>query len=144
MSAEMLLSKLQNIRRSGDGWRADCPNGHNHARGSLSITQAQDGRVLLCCFACHDTHGILSAVGLELADLFPERIRDPSPEARQRAREAFKRNAWAAGIRVLAREASVVLATAGMLRRGHALTANDCDRLSLSIQRIEGVRGLLG
>lgn len=143
MSADILLSRLHNARRSGDGWRADCPNGHSKSRGSLSITQADDGRVLLHCFACSDVHAILSAVGLELTDLFPERIKDPSPEARQRAREAFKRSSWAAALRVLGREATVVLAAARILRQGHALTAEDNERLTLAMQRIGDARGVL-
>lgn len=144
MSAELLLSHLHNVRATGpNAWRADCPNGHQHARGSLAVTVGDDGRVLLYCFACNDVQGILGAVGLELADLFPERIKDPSPEARQRAREAFKRNAWAAALRVLSREATVVLAAAGMLRQGRALTAEDDARLTLAMQRIDGARELL-
>lgn len=143
MSADILLTRLQGIRRSGDGWRADCPNGHSKSRGSLAITQADDGRVLLHCFACSDVHGILSAVGLELADLFPGRIHDPSPEARQRAREAFKRDGWRAALGVLSRECLVVLAAAGTLRHGDALAAEDDARLTLAMHRIEDARGLL-
>lgn len=144
MSADILLSRLQHVRSTGPAsWRADCPNGHQHARGSLAITQADDGRVLAHCFACSDVHGILSAVGLELADLYPERIKDPSPEARQRAREAFKRNGWAAALRVLSREATVVLAAAWMLRNGRTLTADDGARLTLAMQRIDRAREVL-
>lgn len=143
MSADILLTRLQGVRRSGDGWRADCPNGHIKARGSLSITQGSDGVTLVHCFACSDIHGILAAVGLEVSDLFPERIRDPSPEARQRAREGFKRSSWGAALRVLSREATVVLAAAGTLRQGHALTADDDARLTLAMQRIDDARGLL-
>lgn len=144
MSANALLSRLEHVRKTGPtSWRADCPNGHQHARGSLAITQADDGRLLLHCFACGDVHGILATVGLELADLFPERANDPSPEARQRAREAFKRSAWAAALRVLVRETTVVLAAAGMLRQGVALTTEDDARLSLAMQRLENARGVL-
>lgn len=143
MSADILLSRLQGVRRSGDGWRADCPNGHRKAKGSLAINEGSDGTVLLHCFGCGDVAGILSAVGLELADLFPERIRDPSPEGRQRAREAFKRSSWAAALRVLSREATVVLVAAGMLREGHALTADDDTRLTLAMERINGAREVL-
>lgn len=144
MAAELLLSRLQHIHNTGpNSWRADCPNGHRHARGSLAVTVADDGRILLHCFACGDVHGILSTVGLELADLFPERIKDTSPEARQRAREAFNRSGWAVALRVLAREAIVVQAAAGMLRQGHALTADDDARLTLAMQRIDDARGLL-
>lgn len=141
---DVLLAQLTNVRPTGrDSWRADCPSGHRHARGSLSITQVDDGRLLLHDFAGCDTYRILSAIGLELADLYPERIRDPSPEARQRAREAFKHSAWAAALRVLSREAAVVLAAAGMLRQGHTLATADDTRLTLAMQRIDDARGML-
>lgn len=143
MSADLLLSRVHNVRRSGDGWRADCPNGHSKARSSLAVTQADDGRVLLHCFACNDTPGILAATGLEVADLFPERIRDPSPEARHRARQAFKQAGWMAALGVLMREATVVLIAAGMLRQGHALSGEDDARLALAMQRIEDARAVL-
>lgn len=146
MNAELLLSHLQHVRKSGpDSWRADCPNPvHQHgAHGGLSITATSDGTLLLKCFSCGDVRAILAALGLELADLFPERIKDTSPEGRQRAREAFRRSGWAAALRVLSREATVVLAAAGMLRQGHALTADDEGRLRLAMQRIEDARAVL-
>jgi hypothetical protein len=143
MGVNALLDRLAHVRRSGAGWRADCPNGHQHAHGSLSIAQADDGRVLLHCFACSDVHGILAAVGLELADLFPERIKGPSKEARQRARETFKRSSWAAALRVLSRETTAVLAAAGMLRQGLVLTVDDDARLTLAMKRIDDARAML-
>lgn len=144
MTAERLLSRLHNVRATGpDSWRADCPNGHQHARGSLAITEGNDGVTLAHCFACSDVHGILASVGLEVADLFPERIRDSSPEARRRAREAFKRNGWAAALRVLSRDACVVNAAAGWLRQRKALTDNDYNRLVLACERIDRAREVL-
>lgn len=143
MNAATLLTRLEGVRRSGDGWRANCPNGHAKARGSLSITEADDGRILLSCFACHDTPAILGTLGLELADLFPERIKDPSPEARQRAREAFKRSAWAAALGVLGREAGVVLLAARDMLAGKALPAGDVERLALAEDRIARAREVL-
>jgi hypothetical protein len=143
MNAAALLERLENVQRAAHGWRANCPNGHAKARGSLSVTEAEDGRVLLHCFACGDTPGILAAVGVEAADLFPERIRDPSPEGRRQAREAFRRNSWAVAVRVLAREATVVLIAADMLRHGGGLAAEDDGRLMLAMQRIEDARAVL-
>lgn len=143
MNSDLLLARLEGIRKHGTGWRADCPNGHNKARGSLSITEADDGRILLTCFACHDTPGILAALGLELADLFPERLRDPSPEGRRAAREAFKRNAWGAALGVLEREAGVVNLAAHDLAAGKVLNQPDCARLLLAIERIEHARAVL-
>lgn len=144
MSTDVLLSRLRGVRATGpSSWRADCPNGHQHARGSLAVSVADDGRVLLTCFACHDTPAILAALGLELADLYPERIRDPSPEARQRAREAFKRDGWRAALGVLGRESTCVLVAAGMLAHDEPLSADDHERLALAVERIGDAREVL-
>lgn len=140
---DRLLPLLHNVHAHGTGWRADCPNGHDKARGSLSIGEADDGRTLLHCFACGDVRGILGAVGLELADLFPERIRDPSPEARKAAREAFKRNAWGAALGVLGREATVVEIAAHDMAAGNPLNPPDHDRLLVACERIQSARTVL-
>lgn len=139
-----MLSRLERVHKTGPAsWRADCPNGHQRARGSLAITAADDGRLLLNCFACSDTPGILAAIGLELADLFPERIRDPSPEGRRQAREAFRRSAWKSALGVLAAETTVVAAAAGMLRQHVPLSSYDDARLTLAMQRIDSARSVL-
>ena len=143
MSASRLLTLLHGVRQYGNGWRAKCPNGHGKARGSLSITEADDGRVMLLCFACNDTPGILRAVGLEMAELFPERIKDPSPEARKAAAEAFKRNAWGAALGVLDREATVVLIASNDMHSGKTLVADDVGRVGLAAQRIAQAREVL-
>src|SRR6185312_348011 len=144
MNASLLLPRLDGVRRSGPGWRANCPNpAHSKARGSLSITEADDGRILLSCFACHDTPAILGTLGLELADLFPERIKDVSPEGRRAARDAFKRSSWAAALPVLAREASVVLLAAHDMLAGKALPPVDVERLEQAEDRIARAREVL-
>jgi hypothetical protein len=141
---ELILSRLEGVHRAGAGWRTNCPNpAHDKVRDSLSITEADDGRILLSCFACHDTPAILGALGLDLADLFPERIRDPSPEARQRARDAFKRSAWAAALGVLGRESLVVLLAARGLLAGEVLPAGDVERLVQAEDRIARAREML-
>lgn len=140
----MLLSRLEGVRRSGSGWRAICPNtAHQHRKPSLSITEADDGRILMDCFRCHDTHAVLGALGLELVDLFPERIKDVSPEGRRAAREAFKRSSWAAALPVLAREAFVVLLAARDVLAGKVLPSTDTDRLALAVDRIQQAREIL-
>lgn len=143
MNTDILLSRLEHVRRAGNGWRADCPNGHAKARGSLSIAQTDDGTVLLHCFACGDVHGILSAVGLEVGDLFPERIKDTSPKARNTRRDAFRQAGWAAALGVLAREAILVEVAAHDMAEGIAVTGVDHDRLLLACRRIHDVREIL-
>lgn len=144
MSADLLLSRLQHVRATGPtSWRADCPNGHERSRGSLAITVADDGRILLTCFACHDTPAILAAVGLGLADLFPDRLYDASPGARKLARVAFKRDGWRAALNVLRREATVVSAAAVLIRHDKVISVEDHNRLSLAMQRIGDAKDLL-
>lgn len=143
MTAPLLLSRLERVRKFGRGWRADCPNGHTKARGSLSIMETDDGRILLHCFACNDTRGILVALGLELADLYPERIKDPSPEGRKAAREAFKHHSWAAALGVLAREATVVEIAAHDMAEGTTLPDTDHVRLLTACGRIHTAREVL-
>lgn len=143
MSAARLLTLLQGVRKYGAGFRADCPNGHGKVRGSLSIIEADDGRVMLHCFACNDTPGVLHALGLEMADLFPERIKDPSTEARRTAREAFKRQSWAAALGVLSRESGIVLLAARDLLAGKVMLSADVDRLEQAEDRIARAREVL-
>jgi hypothetical protein len=143
MTAAALLSRLNGVRRYGNSWRADCPNGHGEVRGSLSITEADDGRVMLHCFACGDTPGILYVLGIEMADLFPERTKDPSPEARKVAAEAFKRSALGAALGVLARESTVVTIAAHDLAEGKALSEPDHARLLVAEERIQRSREVL-
>jgi len=88
-------------------------------------------------------HRPLRALGLELADLFPERIKDPSPQARKEAQEAFKRTSWRAALGVLARESGVVLIAARDLRAADVFAGEDADRLALAADRIEGAREVL-
>lgn len=144
MSADTLLSRLTHVRHTAGGWRADCPNPvHSRVQGSLSITEADDGRVLLHCFACGDVYSILSAIGLDLADLFPERIKDPSPEAIERSRELAKCSRWKVALSILEREATVVLIAARFVRQGQPLSDTDDDRLLTAIQRIDDARMVL-
>ncbi len=69
---ERLLPRLQNARRSSNGWLACCP-AHHDQTPSLSIAEGDDGRVLLRCHAGCSVEAICAAVGVVPADLFPER-----------------------------------------------------------------------
>lgn len=74
MSAEKLLSRLEGVRPCGAGrWMAACP-AHDDKSPSLSVRELEDGRVLAHCFSGCGAADILSAVGLSLADLFPEKL----------------------------------------------------------------------
>lgn len=66
---ENLVQRL-NARRSGQGWKANCPAHDDHVP-SLSIKEGADGRVLLKCFAGCSTDSVLAAIELKARDLFP-------------------------------------------------------------------------
>ncbi len=76
----VILDRFRDAKAAGDGkWMAFCPvhaDGQQHGRRSLSIGQADDGRVLLHCFAGCEPESIVGAVGLGMADLFPESTRN--------------------------------------------------------------------
>lgn len=138
--AELLLSRLDNVRPAGHGWRADCPNGHS-ARGSLSVNVGDNGALLVTCFACHDTPGILGALGLTLADLYPKRIDRPmSGEDRREFRKQARETQVIAAAGVLAYEATVVQIAAAQLRAGHELSDEDSTRLDLAASRAQAAR----
>lgn len=140
--ADLLLSKLEGVRKSGNGHVARCPAHADHS-ASLSVCEGRDGRALVKCFAGCELLAIVHAVGLEVADLFPQRIADTSPEGRAAAREAWRQSGWGAALGVLSREASVVLVAARAVAGGHALPADDHARLLLAVERIEGAREVL-
>jgi len=75
---DRLLERLEGVRSYGDGYvaRCPCPN-HGEGRGdfnpSLSVSEGDDRRVLLHCFAGCEAKDIAHALNLQLADLFEQR-----------------------------------------------------------------------
>jgi hypothetical protein len=74
---EVLLSRLDGVRQvRSNQWMSRCPH-HNGDGTSLSIKNEDNGYILLYCFAHECEAGdILSAVGMTVSDLFPERLSD--------------------------------------------------------------------
>lgn len=67
---EKVLARLDAVRETGPGkWTARCP-AHEDRSPSLSISEAEDGKVLLHCFAGCSFDDIVTAMGLTQADLF--------------------------------------------------------------------------
>jgi hypothetical protein len=135
--ASLLLSRLDKVRPTGPGrWLARCP-AHEDRSPSLSVREMDDGRLLVHCFTGCPTADVLSAVGLEFADLFPDRCPDHgSPEKRPfPALDA---------LRALHFEALVVSVAAGALRAGKPLDEADMERLALAQQRIQAAVALVG
>src|SRR5262249_4209943 len=87
---DRILQKLQRVRALGNGKYIACCPAHQDATPSLSLAVAGDGRVLLKCFASCDADSIVAALGLSLADLFPNSQRRYHPESKaERKRRAI-------------------------------------------------------
>ena len=71
MTVEQFLERLEGVKQNGSSWVARCP-AHEDRSPSLSVSEGDDGRVLLRCFAGCETTDIVEALGLELRDLMPD------------------------------------------------------------------------
>src|ERR671910_813548 len=68
---EDVLDKLELASRNGEKAMSFCPAHDDRNSPSLSL-KAENGRLLLHCFAGCQTEAIISAVNLEMKDLFVE------------------------------------------------------------------------
>ncbi|NOR71252.1 MAG: DNA primase [Methylomarinum sp.] len=67
-----VLSRLDRVKRTGEGkWLAPCP-AHNDKSPSLAIKEADNGNILIHCFAGCSVHEIVESINLTLADLMPD------------------------------------------------------------------------
>jgi AAA domain len=70
---DRILDRIPQARRTGHSYRAPCPGHGGDNASALSITEAEDGAILLYCHTrgCKGDD-IMRAIGLEPRDLFPE------------------------------------------------------------------------
>ncbi|HQT01148.1 MAG: DNA primase [Hydrogenophilales bacterium 16-64-46] len=129
MSADVLLSQLENVKRTGDGrWIARCP-AHEDRRASLTVRELGDGRVLAHCFAGCSITEVLGAVGLDMTALFPEKnIVDGKPERRPFPAADI--------LRAVSFETLIVSLAAAQLVKGKPLVGDDLERLKLAASRL--------
>lgn len=142
-SIDLVLSRLERVRKAGAGWSARCP-AHEDRTASLSVAVGNDGRILIHDFAGCSTHDVLAAIGLTVGDLFPRRLRDASPEARKELQALALKSRLQACANVLDHEAGVVLIAAGDVAQGRVLPDADHARLALAIDRIRAARVAIG
>jgi hypothetical protein len=120
LGLEKVLGRLDKVKATGcRRWEAKCP-GHNKTGTSLSIREADDGKVLLHCWAGCTTRDILAAIGLELRDLFPGD--KPARRGPSRAAVEHERTVYQIGL--------------SMQQTGCRLSADDLARFELAKQRL--------
>ena len=128
MIAEKILDRLELVRETGPGrWTARCP-AHDDKTPSLAIRDV-DGKLLLHCFAQCSLHEIVSAAGLELSDLFPDKPGSNKPIS----------NPFPATdiLRCLSNEFTVVMLVASDLARDGNLNSETKGRLLQSASRFQ-------
>lgn len=81
-----ILGNLASAKKQGNGYTALCPAHEDH-NPSLSITEAYDGRVLLMCHAGCPTENVVAAIGLTMADLFPQKAENVFANSKRKAQK---------------------------------------------------------
>ena len=66
---EKVLNRLEGVDESNGSYKGPCPT-HGDRKPSLSVSEGDDGRVLIKCFAGCATEEVVAALGLEMKDLF--------------------------------------------------------------------------
>jgi hypothetical protein len=130
LTADALLSRLDGVRATGRGrWVARCPS-HGDSRPSLSVRELDDGRVLVHDFAGCAVADVLTAVGLEISDLFPDRAihhrvhRERDPHSPRDV------------LLALSEETQVAAIVAARIACGCEVDQSEVDRLWLAVGRI--------
>lgn len=127
-----ILMRLAKVKKTGpDSWHASCPS-HADKSPSLTIKEVSDGRILMHCFGGCETDSVLGAIGLEFADLFPEKLGEFT-----RIPNAFT---TMDALRALETEAALIAIVAGDIADGKPISAQDADRAALAAGRIKYAR----
>lgn len=135
MNTDKLLSGLAGVKQtSKDCWIARCP-AHKDKTPSLNIRDAGD-RLLIHCFTGCSVNDIVSAIGLELSDLFPEVQKRNSPLGRR-----FM--PWDV-IQCLSGETLFMVICSDSLAKGEVLTEIDLKRLRVCHRRFAAASQAVG
>ena len=132
---DLVLARLDNPRPSGrNRWRCVCPScGGN--KSALSVGIGDEDAVLIRCWKGCDAAAVVGSLGLQLHELFPPQLSGHGSAPMRR------RGMLTAGqaMEVTAFECLLVWTAASNLANGHALTADDLERLGIAAQRIQSL-----
>lgn len=135
-----LLARLDKVKQTrSDAWQACCP-AHDDRSPSLNIRMAEDGKMLVRCWAGCSAADIMAAVGLELSDLFPRRERDTWSRPVAASQRWVPRDVLSS----IASEALITLIAAEDIRQGKTLPDADIDRLAVAAGRLRSAAREVG
>jgi DNA primase len=128
MAVDVLLSRLSKVKKTGrDKWQACCP-AHEDKTPSLTIRELDDGRILIHCFGGCGACDVMDSLGLEMTELFPERL----GEFKQIAQPFSAADA----LRALTRESAIVAIAAADAIEGKPQHPDDAQRIAVAAARI--------
>lgn len=118
---DALLPRLDKLHGTNGKYQARCP-AHEDRSPSLSIREADDGRVLIHCHAGCEPADIVESVGLTLGDLFPD---DLDRKPRGMTEEDFRI------------EQNIIRIAKAMKQRGEEIKPIDLNRVELAVHRLK-------
>ena len=123
-----VLSRLEKVQRIGnDRYKAICP-AHDDRSPSLAIKD-DEGRLLLHCFGGCETLDVLSAIGLDFADIMPDKLTGNFKKD--------KKPFYAMDILgIIKFEATLTYIYASDMAKGLTLSGSDKERALLAASRI--------
>jgi len=133
MALHDLLNALEKVKKTGPArYIALCPH-HQDKRPSLTITEKDDGVVLIKCWAGCGAAEILTAVGLEFGDLYPPRTDQHGNKPQRRPWNPYD------VLKCLETEARVSWFSAKTVAQsGMPLPPDEQERLLLAVSRLSG------
>ena len=126
-----VLDRFQNVVGNNGKWVALCP-AHKDRSPSLAINETDD-RLLLHCFAGCETKHVAAAVGLDMSDLFHQKL--TSIRLTEGKRKRYEE--------VLLSERIQVAVIDSAEKNERSLTAKEKNRRRLGHQRISKIEGVL-
>lgn len=130
MALPDLLNALQKVKKTGPSrYIALCP-AHPDKRPSLTITEKDDGMVLIKCWAGCGAADILGAIGLDFDALYPPRLDDHRGKPARKPWNPYDL------LKVNAFEADIVALAAMRISNGHALGDDEKQRLMMAHHRL--------
>ncbi len=130
-----LLNKLEKVKGSKGRWIACCP-AHVDRSPSLAITETDDGRILLKCFAGCSAQQVVEAVGMDLTDLFPNDNNLDRLKANH-INKPVRRPFYASDLlKIIQFEALLTSVAAFDLSEGRQVSEVDRKRLKTAVSRI--------
>jgi hypothetical protein len=135
-----LLNRLEKVKGKKGRWTACCP-AHGDKSPSLAVTQLDDGRILLKCFAGCSAYEVVSAVGMDMQDLFPK---DDlvGPKVGVYGLKPERRPFYASDLlKIIHFEALITSLAAFDLAEGRKISETDRKRLKTAFERINDAVG---